>query len=83
MFFIYCCPVLRYSLEAVQNRQLNAIKKLEVAQHETAEWEEQYTLYQKKKAEKFISVFIALQLELGSSQGPLLKCHLAHIYATC
>lgn len=37
----------------------------------------------KKKAEKFISVFIALQLELGSSLGPLLKCHLAHIYATC
>lgn len=37
----------------------------------------------KEKAEKLISLFIALQLELGSSLGPLLKCHLVHIYATC
>lgn len=82
LFFIQCCPVLGYSLGSCAKQTIKCIRRPKVVQCETAELGEQYTLYH-KKAEEFISLFVALKLKLGSSLGLLLKCHLVHIYATC
>lgn len=58
--FSQCCPVVGYSLEVEQNRQLNVLKYLRLCSLcEIAALAEQYELYY-KKAEEFIFLFVAV-----------------------